>query len=284
TRIPVSRKGPGEDPLRCRSCMAYVNPFAHLIQAGTELICPFCEVNNQVNGKHYTQLDRNGLRRDANDRPEFYHGSVNYSFSGVDDRRIKQEGESEDLGIASTPGLVFAIDCTRAAIQSGFTAASCSSLTFGLKKVYINQKSSKGIFDATNIRGCTVAFSNRVHIFRIQKVSSQPRLKNSSSYKYSVHACTDPYETQLPVQIQSYPIIGECIDTISIINSSIPAMFAPISPITDQRKRLSIKEFGEITAINGAPGAASLLSSLKKPYSPSNQISNFTNKIKKILI
>ncbi|KAA6399397.1 MAG: hypothetical protein EZS28_005083 [Streblomastix strix] len=48
TRIPVSRKGPGEDPLRCRSCMAYVSPFAPLIQAGTEIICPFYEVTNQV--------------------------------------------------------------------------------------------------------------------------------------------------------------------------------------------------------------------------------------------
>ncbi|KAA6369161.1 MAG: hypothetical protein EZS28_035312, partial [Streblomastix strix] len=76
TRIPVSRKSPGEDPLRCRSCMAYVNPFAPLIQAGTELIRPFCEVTNQVSGKYYALLDRNVLRRDANDRPEFYHGSV----------------------------------------------------------------------------------------------------------------------------------------------------------------------------------------------------------------
>ncbi|KAA6388936.1 MAG: putative Sec23/Sec24 trunk domain protein, partial [Streblomastix strix] len=264
TRVPVSRKGPGEDPLRCRRCMAYVSPFAPLIQAGTELICPFCEVTNQVSGKHYAQLDRNGLRRDANDRPEFYHGSVDYSFSGADDRRIKQEGESENLGIASTPGLVFAIDCTRAAIESGFTAASCSSLIFGLEKVYKSPKSQKRLFDATKLRGCIIAFSSRVHIFRIQKVSSQSGLKDSPSYKYSVHVCTDPYETQPPVQIQSYPIIGECIDTIRIILSSIPAMFAPISPITDQRKGLSIKEFGGIKAINGAPGAASLLSSLKK--------------------
>ncbi|KAA6394427.1 MAG: hypothetical protein EZS28_010051 [Streblomastix strix] len=190
----LSRKGPGEDPLRCRSCMAYMNPFAPPIQAGTELICPFCEVNNQVSGKHYAQLDRNGLRRDANDRPEFYHGLVDYSFNGVDHRRTKQEGESENLGIASTPGLVFAIDCTRAAIESGFTAASCSSLTFGLKKV--QQQNSY-----------------------IQNIESEfiTEIK-------SVHACTDPYETQPPVQIKSYPIIGECIDTISIINSSIPAM------------------------------------------------------------
>ncbi|KAA6388537.1 MAG: hypothetical protein EZS28_015939 [Streblomastix strix] len=128
----------------------------------------------------------------------------------------------------------------------------------------MNQKLSKGLFDATNIRGCTIAFSSRVHIFRIQKVSSQPRLKDSQSYKYSVHVCTDPYETQPPVQIQSYPIIRECIDTIRVILSSIPAMLSPISPYTDQRKRLSIKEFGGIKAIDGAPGAESLLSSLKK--------------------
>ncbi|KAA6357154.1 MAG: hypothetical protein EZS28_047319, partial [Streblomastix strix] len=131
------------------------------------------------------------------------------SFSGADDRRIKQEGESEDLGIASTPGLVFAIDCSSAAVEYGFTDASCSSLIL------------------------------------------------------CVHVCTDPYESQPPVQIQSYPIIRECIDTIRIILSSIPAMFAPISPIIDQRKRLSTKEFGGIKAINGAPGASSLLSSLK---------------------
>ncbi|KAA6388672.1 MAG: hypothetical protein EZS28_015799 [Streblomastix strix] len=41
-------------------------------------------------------------------------------------------------------------------------------------------------------------------------------------------------------------------------------MFAPISPITDKIKGLSIKEFGGIKPINGAPGASTLLSSLKK--------------------
>ncbi|KAA6379551.1 MAG: hypothetical protein EZS28_024923 [Streblomastix strix] len=42
-------------------------------------------------------------------------------------------------------------------------------------------------------------------------------------------------------------------------------MFAPISPITDKIKGLSIKEFGGIKTINEAPGASKLLlSSLKK--------------------
>ncbi|KAA6387484.1 MAG: hypothetical protein EZS28_016988, partial [Streblomastix strix] len=188
--------------------MAYVSPFAPLIQAGTELICPFYEVTNQVEN--------------------IMHNLIGMDFV-------------EMLMIDLNFTMVFAIDCSSAAVEYGFTDASFSSLIFGLKKVYKNQKSSKGLFDATNIRGCTIAFSSRIHIFRIQKVSSQPRLKDSSSYKYSVHVCTDPYETQPPVQIQSYPIIGECIDTIRIVLSSIPAMFAPIYPITDQRKGLSIK-------------------------------------------
>ncbi|KAA6368463.1 MAG: hypothetical protein EZS28_036010, partial [Streblomastix strix] len=86
-------------------------------------------------------------------------------------------------------------------------------------------------------------------------------VKEMSSYSTKL---IGKHETQPSVQMYLYPIICESIETISIVLSSIPTLIAPISPITDQRKGLSIKEYGGIKSIYGEPGASSLLSSLKK--------------------
>ncbi|KAA6387040.1 MAG: hypothetical protein EZS28_017435 [Streblomastix strix] len=157
-----------------------------------------------VSGNNYAQLNRNGVRLDINFPPKLYYGSVELSFSEAEDQRIKQESQSENLGIASKHELVFAIDSTRAVVESGLRATLCSSLMFCLENVFMNSQPQKRLFIRTQRLSQIIAISNKVHNFRVQKVISYSRS------------------------------IGQPSFTTEVVFSIFSAIFAPLSLITDQ--------------------------------------------------
>jgi protein transport protein SEC24 len=90
---PLARPQPGErlvpladyaneaGPLRCSRCMAYA---CHAVTwSGRSFLCPVCEASTAVPDHLFSALLPNGRRMDAENRPEFYAGSVDLLVSNL---------------------------------------------------------------------------------------------------------------------------------------------------------------------------------------------------------
>ncbi|CAI5520886.1 unnamed protein product [Closterium sp. Naga37s-1] len=65
-------------PVRCHRCKAYINPFMRFVDHGRKFICNLCGVSNETPREYVCNLGPDGRRRDADERPELMHGSVEF--------------------------------------------------------------------------------------------------------------------------------------------------------------------------------------------------------------
>lgn len=63
---------------RCSRCKAYINPWCKFTQGGQKFVCNLCEYENTVAPEDACPCDISGRRMDAEQRPEFMLGSVEY--------------------------------------------------------------------------------------------------------------------------------------------------------------------------------------------------------------
>jgi protein transport protein SEC24 len=70
-------------PLRCNRCKGYVNPFFQFIDGGRKFVCNLCTFENPVPTEYFANLDMNGRRIDADQRPELMFGSIEFAATKV---------------------------------------------------------------------------------------------------------------------------------------------------------------------------------------------------------
>ncbi|CEP19247.1 hypothetical protein [Parasitella parasitica] len=63
---------------RCSRCKAYVNPWCKFTQGGQRFVCNLCDFENMVKPEDVCPSDASGRRMDADQRPEFMLGSVEF--------------------------------------------------------------------------------------------------------------------------------------------------------------------------------------------------------------
>ena len=65
---------------RCpnRNCRAYMNPFVKFIEGGEKWICNLCGQINDTEDFYYSDVDKNGIRLDVNQKPELCCGSYEF--------------------------------------------------------------------------------------------------------------------------------------------------------------------------------------------------------------
>jgi protein transport protein SEC24 len=100
-------------PIRCTRCRAYINLFVNFTRGGRTYECNICGMNNDVPDEYFCNLDATGRRTDLQQRPELLHGSIEFTASK---EYIMRKPEA--------PYLIFAVDISRAAVQSGAFASS----------------------------------------------------------------------------------------------------------------------------------------------------------------
>ncbi|KAI8339059.1 hypothetical protein BC941DRAFT_350091 [Chlamydoabsidia padenii] len=110
---PTSEEG----PVRCHRCKAYINPWCVFIDAGRKFTCNLCGFNNDVPEDYYSPLDMTGRRMDMDQRPELQRGTIEF--------QVPREYWTRE---PSSLHIVFAIDVTWSAIQSGMLLAFCETL------------------------------------------------------------------------------------------------------------------------------------------------------------
>ena len=75
--VPVI-KLEGHGILRCRRCRAYINPFVTWVDGGRRWKCNICNCLTDTPRDFFCTINDDGTRRDADIRPEFSQGTVEY--------------------------------------------------------------------------------------------------------------------------------------------------------------------------------------------------------------
>lgn len=105
----------GEDgPIRCRRCSAYINPHIKFKDNGHQYVCPFCRTMNEVPSFYFSPVDSSGKRRDIEERPELWKGSVD--FLAPKDVEVQPS--------IGKPTIVFLIDVSEEATRNRLHEAS----------------------------------------------------------------------------------------------------------------------------------------------------------------
>ncbi|XP_044509940.1 protein transport protein Sec24-like At4g32640 isoform X3 [Mangifera indica] len=104
-------------PIRCSRCKGYINPFMKFIDQGRHFICNLCGFIDETPRDYHCNLGPDGLRRDADERPELCKGTVEFVAS------------KEYMVCDPMPAVYFfLIDVSMSAIQTGAAAAACSAI------------------------------------------------------------------------------------------------------------------------------------------------------------
>ncbi|EIW78679.1 hypothetical protein CONPUDRAFT_108653 [Coniophora puteana RWD-64-598 SS2] len=132
-------------PPRCRGCRAYVSPWAQWTAGGARWRCMLCAEENEVLPEYFCNLDANLQRLDALQRPELCRGTVDFRVSSAPAYHTPPalapftSDLSTPLYVPPTPPrttprapgpihMIFALDTTADAVNSGFLRAACDAL------------------------------------------------------------------------------------------------------------------------------------------------------------
>jgi protein transport protein SEC24 len=115
--IPLNEKAEG--PVRCNRCKGYRNPWCRYIEGGKKYVCNLCGFDNVVADHEFCPTDMNGNRMDSDQHPDLMFGTVEHE--------VPEEYWADN----KKPGVLhhlFAIDVSRAAIQTGMLRTVCDTL------------------------------------------------------------------------------------------------------------------------------------------------------------
>ena len=156
--IPYINYGENTFP-RCTSCKAYMNPFIKFIEGGDKWICNMCYTINTTEEFYYSELDKNGIRTDINEKPELCSGS--YEIYANKSYWKKNKTPTEAL-------YVFAFETSTWAIDSGFFTACIESV-----KDVINNNS---FYNGNKVKISIITYNIGIDFYSYNDKSTQPQM------------------------------------------------------------------------------------------------------------
>uniref|UniRef100_A0A7S0RS66 COP-II coat subunit n=1 Tax=Chlamydomonas leiostraca TaxID=1034604 RepID=A0A7S0RS66_9CHLO len=153
-QVPVVNLG-AAGIIRCRRCRTYMNPFMTWTDAGRRYKCNVCALLNEIPVEYFANLDNDGRRRDADERPELCGGTVEYVAPAEYMVRPPM-----------APAHFFVVDASQAAVASGATATVCSAISRVLDDMPHPERSLVGL----------ATFDNVVQFYALRPGCSQPQM------------------------------------------------------------------------------------------------------------
>jgi len=146
---------------RCpnRNCRGYMNPFVKFIQGGEKWICNLCGQVNDTEEFYYSDVDKNGVRLDINQKPELCCGS--YEFFANKSYWKKGKGPTEAM-------FIFAFETSMGAIDSGFFNACAESV-----KDVIN---NENFYNGKKIKISIITYNSGVDFYSYNEKYTQPQM------------------------------------------------------------------------------------------------------------
>ncbi|KAG8649724.1 hypothetical protein MANES_08G127600v8 [Manihot esculenta] len=181
-------------PVRCSRCKGYINPFMKFIDQGRRFICNLCGFTDETPRDYHCNLGPDGRRRDADERPELCRGTV--EFVATKEYMVRDP----------MPAVYFfLIDVSMNAIQTGATAAACSSINQVIADLPEGPRTMVGIgtFDST------------IHFYNLKRALQQPLML----------IVPDIQDVYTPLQTDVIVPLSECRQHLELLLESIPSMF-----------------------------------------------------------
>ncbi|KAJ9180138.1 hypothetical protein P3X46_008420 [Hevea brasiliensis] len=181
-------------PVRCSRCKGYINPFMKFIDQGRRFICNLCGFTDETPRDYHCNLGPDGRRRDADERPELCRGTV--EFVATKEYMVRDP----------MPAVYFfLIDVSMNAIQTGATAAACSSINQVIADLPEGPRTMVGI----------ATFDSTIHFYNLKRALQQPLML----------IVPDILDVYTPLQTDVIVPLSECRQHLEVLLESIPSMF-----------------------------------------------------------
>jgi len=118
----------GASPPRCTRCRGYINASVAWREEGRKWECNLCTMLNDCPAWYYSGIDGAGRRLDESTRPELTRGSVDFLV-----------GADYSTQPLQAPLLCLAIDVSRRAVESGFTAAAIAAAKAAVGELLVQE-------------------------------------------------------------------------------------------------------------------------------------------------
>ncbi|OAY42146.1 protein transport protein Sec24-like At4g32640 [Manihot esculenta] len=195
-------------PVRCSRCKGYINPFMKFIDQGRRFICNLCGFTDETPRDYHCNLGPDGRRRDADERPELCRGTV--EFVATKEYMVRDP----------MPAVYFfLIDVSMNAIQTGATAAACSSINQVIADLPEGPRTMVGV----------ATFDSTIHFYNLKRALQQPLML----------IVPDIQDVYTPLQTDVIVPLSECRQHLELLLESIPSMF--------QNSRTAESAFGAAT-------------------------------------
>uniref|UniRef100_A0A7S1CB04 Protein transport protein SEC24 n=1 Tax=Bicosoecida sp. CB-2014 TaxID=1486930 RepID=A0A7S1CB04_9STRA len=200
---------PGVEPLpvvnfgaagvvRCKTCRAYVNPFARFVEGGRRWQCPVCSRANDVPSAYFAPLDDKGVRTDVAERPELSRGSV--EFVAPSEYMVRPP---------QAPVYMFVIDVSYNAVASGAVAATVEAIKASLDSLPGEARTQVGF----------LTYDSTIHFYNLKSTLSAPQML----------VVSDIAEPFLPVPDDLLVNLSDSRTVVDALLDSLPDMFAGTS-------------------------------------------------------
>ncbi|CAK7340908.1 unnamed protein product [Dovyalis caffra] len=233
---PLALPHPSEDPVqvvdfgdsgpvRCSRCKGYINPFMKFIDQGRRFIFLIvrlfdcCQMfgfasdlwnlkesyrsqclsgsvrfTDETPRDYHCNLGPDGRRRDADERPELCRGTV--EFAATREYMVRDP----------MPAVYFfLVDVSMHAIQTGATAAACSSISQVIADLPEGPRTMVGI----------ATFDSTIHFYNLKRALQQPLML----------IVPDIHDVYTPLQTDVIVPVSECRQHLELLLESIPSMF-----------------------------------------------------------
>jgi protein transport protein SEC24 len=180
--------------VRCRRCRAYINPWVQFVEQGSRWKCNMCYLNNDVPSFFDWDGD-NRVRIDRLQRPELTNGVVEYI------------APQEYMVRPPQPVvMVFVIDVSIGAVQSGMLATGCKSILDSLDRIPNDDDRTKVAF---------ITFDDSLHFYNLSASNLEPQMM----------VVADLSEVFLPAPSDLLVSLSECRAGIEALLVKLPIMF-----------------------------------------------------------
>ncbi|KAK6943539.1 Sec23/Sec24, helical domain [Dillenia turbinata] len=203
-------------PVRCSRCKAYINPFMKFIDQGRRFICNLCGFTDETPRDYHCNLGPDGRRRDADERPELFRGTVEFVASkefSVHNFTCQLEPGPKDTSLLTYEEIrepmravfFFLIDVSMNALQTGATAAACSAISQVIADLPESPRTMVGI----------ATFDSTIHFYNLKRALQQPLML----------IVPDVQDVYTPLQTDVIVQLSECRQHVELLLESIPTMF-----------------------------------------------------------
>ena len=144
---------------RCpnRNCNAYMNPFIKFIKGGEKWLCNLCGQINDTEEFYYSDVDKNGIRLDVNDKQELCCGF----YEVITNKSYWKKGKDPTEAFS-----IFVFVTLIGAIKNGFSTASMESV-----KEAINNKI---FYKGEKIKISIMTYSSAIDFYSYNEKFIQP--------------------------------------------------------------------------------------------------------------